>query len=337
MWTRRSRKAVANLAAALFLLPATAHAACSGADLIPELRAENPEAVNGMYARAAVVPNGEGRFWKIEREGLAPSYMLGSFHAPEAMDTVTPEMWAAFDAADRVVVEVDLDQQAAMEARMASDPSFTFDLQGPGLRARLDPAQQEVISAALAARGMSLRDVDKMRPWLLASLLGFPVCHLRAMASGAEAMDVAMAQAAVGRGATLTGLEGYEATIEAFRRVGPDILLDSIASTGEIAGREEDLFRTNLELYAKGQIAAISEFGILLGERMAPELDHRAISNAMLASILDARNRAWMAPLTKALAGGSAFVLVGALHLPGDVGLVSLLRAEGFEVTRLDG
>lgn len=335
MWTRRLRAAFTGIVAGL-LIPAAAAANCVGSDLIRGLRAEDPAAVDNMFSRAAEVPNGAGRFWKVEQTGVDASYLLGSFHAAEAIETLTSDMWAAYNAAQMVVVEVDLDQQAAMETRMATDPAFSFDLSGPGISARLTPKQLDDLDKALLARGLRLADVNQMQPWLLASLLSFPACHLQSMAAGEEPMDVTLAQRAQSQGREVRGLETYEDAINAFRRVDPTVLLESIASTGELADQDEDLFRTNMDLYARGDIAAIPELGILLGERVAPELDHRDMSAQVLDEILDARNRAWMVPLKDALAPGGTFVVVGALHLPGKVGLVELLRAEGYTVTRLD-
>ena len=156
------------------------------------------------------------------------------------------------------------------------------------------------------------------------------------MALGAEPMDLVLAERALERGAPLLGLESYEDAVAAFKRIDPEILMESIASTGKLLDAEEDLFQTNMNLYARGEIAAIAELGILLGEREAPEIDHRTLSDQVLAEIIDARNKAWMAPLTELLASGGAFVIVGALHLPGELGLVQLLRGSGFDVSRLD-
>jgi len=48
-----------------------------------------------------------------------------------------------------------------------------------------------------------------------------------------------------------------------------------------------------------------------------------------------ARNRDWIPKLEKLFAPGSVFVVVGADHLSGDKGVVALLRAHGFTVTRV--
>lgn len=48
--------------------------------------------------------------------------------------------------------------------------------------------------------------------------------------------------------------------------------------------------------------------------------------------MVDDRNQAWMPRLIRYLDEGDAFVNVGAAHIPGKNGLVSLLRARGYRV-----
>jgi uncharacterized protein YbaP (TraB family) len=281
------------------------------------------------------VANGQGRFWQVSREGGAPSFLFGTFHSAEAIDTLTPAIWAAFDGASRVVVELDLDQKAAMEARLATDPAFAFDVSAPPLSSRLTAEQRAELVKALEIRGMELEMVEQMRPWLLASILGFPACHIAAMAEGAEALDIDLAERAIARGTALNGLETYQDAIGAFQRVDSDLLLASIASTSGMVASEEDVFRTNSLLYAKGEIALIGELGILLGDLEDPDRDNRMLHDALMSELLDHRNRAWMTSLPGFLEAGNVFVAVGALHLPGETGLIELLRAEGYSVTRL--
>lgn len=332
------RKLYAALAGLIILLaPGFAAATCVGEDLLPSLKAEAPAEVDALIARSHAIANGQGRFWQVARPGQPNSYLFGTFHSVEAIDSLTPDIWAAFESTDRLVVELDLEQKAAMDARMATDPGFAFDMQAPPISASLTPDQRTALAEALSTRGIPLDVADRMRPWLLASILGFPACHLQAMTEGGEALDLELAARAEARGAEVHGLETYEDAIGAFQRVDRSFLLDSIANAGAMVEGEEDVFRTNSLLYAKGEIALIGELGIYLGELANPGIDNRAAHDALMGELLDHRNRSWMLVLPGLLEGGNAFVAVGALHLPGAVGLIELLRAEGYTVTRLDG
>lgn len=317
----------------LFALSGLARAACIGVDLIPELRASDPNGLGAMFARADAVPNANGRLWEVTKTGSKPSYLLGTFHSGEALETMTPRIWGLLEASRVAIFEVDLDQQSQMEARMASDPSFAFDLDGAGVMSRMTGKQRQIFSDAIAKRGMDVQAADRMRPWLLTALLSFPACHLRAMSSGDQALDAVLAQRAKGLGIAEVGLETYETALQSLERISRDTLIAALTSVPEILNRDEDLFRTNHILYESGRIQAINELGIYLTERFQPDLNARQINEAMMVELLDVRNRAWMPRLQTELARGDAFVAVGALHLPGEVGLIELLRHQGFSVT----
>lgn len=319
----------------LFVLSGLARAACVGSDLLPELRVSDPDGVDAMFARANAVPNANGRLWEVTKAGSEPSYLFGTFHSGEALETMTPRVWDHLESSRIAIFEVDLEQQSAMEARMASDPSFAFDLEGPGAMSLMTTNQRQIFSDAIAKRGMDVQAADRMRPWLLAALLSFPACHLQAMSSGEQALDAVLARRATALGITESGLETYETALQSLDRISKDTLVSALTSVPELLNRDEDLFRTNHILYASGQIQAINELGIYLTERFQPELDARRINEAMMVELLDVRNRAWIPRLVTELDRGDAFVAVGALHLPGNVGVIELLRRQGFSVTRI--
>jgi uncharacterized protein YbaP (TraB family) len=224
-----------------------------------------------------------------------------------------------------------------MEQRIATDPTFAFDPNAPGLSEQLDARGLEIMAEALSTRGMTLEAAEYMRPWLLFTLLGFPACHLQAIATGAEPLDAVMAQRAGDRQTPVLGLETYEQALSAFQRVRPEQFISLMVETGALIDREEDIFRTNTDLYVAGEITAINEFSIYLSETEGQRADARALNGEIMAELLDVRNRAWMPAILREVRAGNAFVAVGALHLPGTVGLIELLRAEGFNVSRLDG
>lgn len=54
-----------------------------------------------------------------------------------------------------------------------------------------------------------------------------------------------------------------------------------------------------------------------------------------IAVMVDWRNAEWMPRLSRYVTAGNALIVVGAMHLPGDRGLINLLRKEGFQVDSL--
>lgn len=311
-------------------------AACVGQNQLDALAGSDPAAHAGIFERAAGIQNGQGRFWRVDGAGAEPSYLFGTFHTAEAVETVTPEVWQALDRARIALFELSLDEQVAMERRISSDPTFAFDPEGPGLSERLDEANLAVLGDALATRGLTLEAAENMRPWLLFTLLGFPACHLQAMATGAEPLDTVMAQRAGDRQVPVLGLETYEQALSAFQRIEAERFLEMMVETGALITQEEDIFRTNTDLYVAGEISAINEYSIWLSEAQGRLANGRALNEEIMVELLDVRNRSWMPAILREVRGGNAFVAVGALHLPDRVGLIELLRAEGLTVTRLD-
>jgi uncharacterized protein len=335
-----SRRGPGRLLAAFAILAsglaAPAFADCAGVNMLDVLAHTDPAAQAAIIARAELMPNGEGRFWRIERPGVPASHLFGTFHTDQAVGTVPQAAWAALADARIAVFELSAGEQGAMQARLAGDRAFAYDDGAPPLSHRLDPDGLAVVTRALAARGIPLAAAERMRPWMLFSLLALPACHLQAMAAGASSLDAVMTRRAAQAGTPHAGLESYEAALAAIRRIPPERLLALLADSGPLFEREEDVFRTSLELYAAGRIAAIEAFARWLATRPPSGADAATLHDAVMAELIGGRNRAWLGPLEAELARGGAFVAVGALHLPGADGLVALLRARGWTLTRID-
>lgn len=316
----------------LGIAPAAA-AACKGTNILDALARGDPAAHAEIRARAAATPNGEGRFWRIERTGKAASHLFGTFHTDQAVATVPPAVWQALGRARIALFELSAAEQDAMQARLASDRDFAFDETAPPLSRRLDPAGRAVIARALASRGIPLDSAERMQPWMLFSLLALPACHLQAMAAGATSLDSVLADSAKAAGIPQAGLETYEEALAAFRLIPPEQLLAMLLGTSSLLEREEDIFRTNLDLYAAGRLAEIDAFGRWLSTGPGSGADSAALYDEVMDHLIGARNHAWLAPLEAELVDGGVFAAVGALHLPGETGVVELLRVRGWTVT----
>ena len=75
------------LALVLFLtlaLLSPAHAAdakkCDGSNILGSLQASDPARYEAVLDEGAGIVNGKGVFWKIEKPGLEPSWLMGTMH-----------------------------------------------------------------------------------------------------------------------------------------------------------------------------------------------------------------------------------------------------------------
>lgn len=108
------------------------------------------------------------------------------------------------------------------------------------------------------------------------------------------------------------------------------------------ASYADDYAVTLTDAYFDGDVWKIWEFGrfdAYANSGLSKEEVDRQMDLAQT-RLMDDRNRAWIAPLLEGAAeagDGGIVAAFGALHLPGEAGVLSLLQDEGFTITRLDG
>jgi uncharacterized protein YbaP (TraB family) len=284
------------------------------------------------------VPNGKGIFWQVERAGTETSYLFGTFHDTEiAAEPLAPQVQAALAQARVMLVEISAAEMARMQARLASDPGFAVDLNGPGLAARLAPEDRSAAESALARRGLSLALVDRLRPAFLFSILAQPQCALDAMAAGKPVLDAALMARAGTAGIPVLGMESYSDALERIDALDTPTLDRLLADALHNLDRVEDFRRTSVELYRRGEMGMLQEFEIWNGAEELGEAESRRLYSVFSEALITGRNRAWMAVMVPELERGGVFAAFGALHLPGTEGVVELLRQRGFTVTRVEG
>ncbi|MEO1776521.1 MAG: TraB/GumN family protein [Pseudomonadota bacterium] len=328
------------LAVLVALAPAAAEAACGGRDLFAPLETQDPVRYAAILEAASTVPNGQGRLWRITGPDGGVSHLFGTYHDTEAAALMSPEARSAFGEAERLVLEISEAELAAMEARMASDPFMSMRSQpiDPALlMAGLDARQRRAMEAALATRGLTVEVAAALQPWLLFAMFGVPACQIEASAQGTPVLDRQLADDAVARGVPVEGLESFTEALSVFSRFDDADTALMLRDAISVVALQEDIRRTLLNLYGRGQIGVIQSFTEDLTRDLLPGDPEEAIerNEALLSELLDARNVMWMEKLPPLLAGGGAFVAVGALHLPGEVGMVALLREAGYAVEAL--
>lgn len=317
----------------LSLSPAhAAEDACGGRNLIADMRASDPTRFAALEKEAAAVPNGRGIFWKIEKPGIAPSYLLGTMHVTDPRVLAMPNgASAAYETASTVIVESDeiVDERKAAAA-LLMQPELTMFTDGKSIKDFLKADEQEKLTAGLKERGIPLTLVAKMKPWMIASFVALPACEMSRKAAGASFLDKKLAEDALREGKTLKGLETLVEQLKAMDALPVQFHLEALIETLELGDTVADVMETTTELYLSG------DTGMVLPLMKAVSEEKSSGSDAGYADfeqrIIIDRNKIMATRAKPILDSGSVFMAVGALHLPGNEGLIELLRKDGFTV-----
>lgn len=323
---------------ALALMPAPAQAqesavACKGTDLLAQMEATDPKALAGIEAEAAKTANGKGLLWKIEKDGVAPSYLFGTMHLTDKrVVTLTPEAQKAYDGAQTVVIETTdvLDEQKAAVALM-SRPDLMMFTDATTLDSLLSPEDKAIVEAGLKERGVPLASVQKMKPWMLAAVIAIPACEQQRKQAGVQILDIKLANDAKAAGKEVAGLETMVDQINAMASLPIEFHIKGLVETLKLGNKLEDLFETMIVLYERGETGMVWP---LFRQMQPPGTQQDADGYAAFEeALIDTRNVTMADHAEPIIARGNAFIAVGALHLPGERGLVEMLRKRGYTVT----
>ncbi|WP_292897731.1 TraB/GumN family protein [Nitratireductor sp.] len=304
---------------------------CTGTNLLTELADDNPEALEDVRRQAAETLNGKGLLWRVEKEGVAPSYLFGTMHMSDPRVVTLPaNAHKAFEGADRVVIETtDILDQSTMAAAMFKRPELMMFTGEETLGDHLDDAQRQAVANALELRGIPFASVKKMKPWMLISLVALPACEIQRKEAGMPILDLKLAEDAQNAGKELLGLETAVEQLDAMASLPMEMHVRGLVETLALGDALNDVMETMVSLYEQGETGMFWPLiRVALPEQEDAPGDYTAFDQAMVR----ARNGTMAERAQPILDEGNAFIAVGALHLPGEEGLIELLRADGYTV-----
>ena len=330
-----------------FLLAGPALARCvpTGQNVLAALKGDDPALAARIEAVAAAIPNSEGLTWRVTDPARpdTPLTLFGTMHLSDArLLDLPPAARDAFAKADTLVLEITeiLDPQA-MARKAFSLLKFTTYTDGTTLSDRVSDAEEAQLRAAVTDIGLPWSIAQRMKPWALMAQLALPACERAAKAANEPFLDIALGQQAIARGLDVRALETIESQLTAMDGLPADAMVKALVATVGLGGRIEDMFETMVQLYEAEDIGLTWAFlrhmgpeGIRSPDAVAADAD-AAFYAAFQRAIVDERNLRMATNVAPMVGRDRAFVAVGALHLPGETGLVAQLRQRGFTVERL--
>lgn len=330
---------------ALFLAVSSAgsvHGAqCEGRNLFRTMPADQ---LDQIEAATRDVPFRRGLLFEAVREDqriiLVGTYHFGDPRHQQTLDRLRP----LIAEAAALYVEAGPEEEARLTRALTEDPTLMVDPTGPTLPERLSPPEWQALSQAMSDRGTPAVLVSRMRPWYVAMMLGISPCMIRIMAEqggetgGLDHLLIAEAEAAQ---IPVRALEPWDTVFTLFADMTPGQELDMIRAALPAAAHADDYAVTLTDAYFEEDVWKIWEFGrfdAYANSGLPRDEVDRQIAFAQT-RMMDERNQDWIEPLTEgataaAREGKPVVAAFGALHLPGEQGVLNLLRQEGFTITR---
>lgn len=325
---------VAPALAVLLALAPPAWAECLGRNLIDSLSEADRLAVAAATDRA---PFARGTLWRATR-GAQTVHLVGTYHLDDPrhaamMARVTP----LIDAAATVLVEAGPEEEAALKARISHDPSLMVITEGPTLREALPDAEWALLADAMRERGMPPFLVSKLRPWYVSMLLSLPACGLEGMEAPRGGLDGLVIARAQERAIRLRALEPHDTVFRVFDAMPMGDQLAMIRSSLALEPMSEDYAVTLADAYFAGETRLIWELTRQLSHALPGQDPARLEADfaRMEQALMTDRNRAWIPVIESAAQEGPVLAAFGALHLPGENGVLRLLQEAGFVIEPL--
>lgn len=262
--------------------------------------------------------------WKITGNGLKnPSYLFGTHHLIpiQFLDSV-PGLYPAFNSTKMVVSEVVLNNLDATPAiRKAALLPDTITIRG-----LLNQAEYEFVNQELTnTLRMSLDNLNKMHPSLISKLYELELYKKYEHFDENTQSDTYFQLVAAKKGIPIAGLETVEQQVKLLFpeniKKETQLLVASIRNKEMLIQEMREMNR----LYREGNLDALE----VLANQSNKQWN---VSEEENKKLIDDRNINWVKQLPDLIKNNSCFVAVGALHLPGNKGLIKLLKNEGYKV-----
>ena len=317
-----------------------------GALTLPPAHAEPPKPcqgsdltkVDGLAAAEAAhaddLVNGDGLLWRIEKPGLAPSYLFGTIHSTdESALEIARRAAQSINGAKIVATElggpIDVVEKANITAATLAS---ALDRDHDTFEGAIAPEDREKIEKFITRLGYPPAFAHHLKPWFLAILTGLPKCEAERESLNLPEVDQFLAETARDLGIEVIGLETTEEQLAAIASLRPQVAATLLTLTARDPAMNDDLYATTLRLYRESRPAEIVAIADALGGLSESE---RAAQDEFTRALLQDRNSIMAERAAPLLASGGAFIAVGALHLAGKTGLVEQFRADGYTVTKV--
>jgi len=260
-------------------------------------------------------------FWAIEKDAVSAGYLLGTIHSEDPRVLEFSEEFLS-KLRSNTIFAMEMVPDLPTLARLTEYMHYP---EGKTLESVIGSEQFEAVVAALSVYRVPEDFISRMKPWAAMMTLSTPPPKTGFF------MDLSLSLRASGNGLKVVGLETLEQQLSFLEEMPLSMQLDLLTQAIADADRVVEAHDQMVDAYLENdlqQLQALSEDEF---QTMGVE-----VRDYFFRAGIQARNQRMLESLLPHLDNNRVFVAVGALHLPGDDGLLSLLRHKGYSLKPLD-
>lgn len=271
---------------------------------------------------AQQIPTENALLWEIRHPRVpASSWLFGTIHMiPEKDFHLPASLLQRLSDCEVLVLELDMDEAMNPMTQMALLPKMMMP-DGLRLRDLLEEADYTLVMQNLDASGLPGFLMENLKPLFLSALID-PGMGM-GDADGLESYDMRLYEKAKSLGLEHSGLETIDQQLTAFDAIPLADQARMLVAQLKGEGEGQDELGALIDAYKTEDLARLQQ--LMLAQQLAAKGD-------AMESLLYTRNRNWIPIMGEKMKEKKVFFAVGAGHLPGEQGVVHLLRQAGWEV-----
>lgn len=254
-------------------------------------------------------------FWQIQKDSQTSGYLLGTIHSEDPR---------VLDFSENLLDRLNTSQVFAME--LVPDMSTLERLTGymhypPGqsLESVIGYERYRALEVALSTYQVPTELISSMKPWAAMMTLSTPPPETGFF------MDLSLSLRASGSGLEVVGLETLEQQLSFLEEMPVPMQLSLLDQAIAESGKVADVHNQMVSAYLENNLVSLQA---LSDEQL--KIVGKSASDYFMESGIHARNHRMAESLLHLFENKRVFVAVGALHLPGEEGLINILREHGY-------
>jgi uncharacterized protein YbaP (TraB family) len=269
---------------------------------------------------------GSPLLWRIEHpdvyNGIRSSYIFGTIHLDDTRVMAIPDsVLKRLNVADTLMLELELNASGSVD--MLRKMLFT---DGRKLTQVIGETTFTEVSKALVESGNRLPGdvLTVLKPWAAMLLL------VRPENKSGTFLDKRLAELARNAGIRVEGLETVNEQLSVFDDIAIDDQVSMLQSTMDLLTEKDLAYQHMIDAYLSGDLEKL----VNISNSQQPK--DKRLASLINTKLISERNQRMFERMQERIQAGNTFIAIGALHLPGEQGLLEKLRIAGYRLTRIE-